>query len=146
MTTNRTMPSGQPGGVPSGPLALSRPNDDEPTKRGLLRENESAKIIASAGYKIEQKPTPPLGSGKNPDYLIEGRIFDCYAPETANAYNIVDTIAVKVGKGQTNRIILNLDDSTVSIEKIRNQLTSTVIPGLEEIFIIKNNQLFPFFP
>jgi hypothetical protein len=58
----------------------------------------------------------------------------------------VDTIAVKVGKGQTNRIILNLDDSTVSIEKIRNQLTSTVIPGLEEIFIIKNNQLFPFFP
>lgn len=140
------MPSGQPGDVPRGDPAVINPNDDEATQRSLRRENESAAIIARAGYNIEQNPTPPVGSSNKPDYLIEGRIFDCYAPETVNAYNIVDTIAVKVGKKQTNRIILNLDDSTVSIEKIRNQLTSTVIPGLEEILIIKNNEIFPFFP
>jgi hypothetical protein len=146
MTTNRTMPSGQPEDVPRGDPALINPNDDDVTKRSLLRENQSAEIIARAGYNIQQKPSPPLGSRKRPDYLIEGQIFDCYAPETANAYNIVDTIAGKVGRGQTNRIVLNLDDSAVSIEEIGKQLTCIAIPGLEEIFIIKNNQVFPFFP
>lgn len=146
MTTNRTIPSGQPGDVPRGNPTLINPNDKKENQRALRRENESAQIIATAGYNIEQNPTPPLGSRKKPDYLIEGRIFDCYAPETANAYNIVRSIAHKVGTGQTNRIILNLDDSAVSIEQIRNQLTSTVIPGLEEIFIIKDDKVFPFFP
>jgi hypothetical protein len=35
---------------------------------------QSAEIIARAGYNIQQKRSPPLGSRKRPDYLIEGQI------------------------------------------------------------------------
>ena len=142
--TNPTRPSGPEGGTPGGFPAIIRATDDAQTSRGLIRENESAIILARAGYNVEQKPT--VSGKENPDYKIEGRIFDCYAPSTAKVYNIVDTIASKVGKGQTDRIVLNLDDSKVSLEALRQQLTSNPIPNLLEIIIIKGETILEFFP
>ncbi|SCL61551.1 hypothetical protein GA0070606_3461 [Micromonospora citrea] len=55
-------------------------------------ENEGADPIAALGYRIHQNPTKQeiaaarlrIGGGgnseKSPDYLIEGHVFDCYAP------------------------------------------------------------------
>lgn len=52
---------------------------DEATRRSLIRENEAAETIAKNGYNIEQDPVIE-GTTRNPDYLIEGEIFDCYSP------------------------------------------------------------------
>ncbi len=84
--TDLTKPSGPEGGAPAwGYPAIIRATDDAQTTRGLMRENESAIILARAGYSVEQKPTVP--GKENPDYKIEERIFDCYAPSTAKVYN-----------------------------------------------------------
>lgn len=52
---------------------------DEATQRSLLRENEAAETLAKNGYEVEQNPIVK-GTNRNPDYIIEGEIFDCYAP------------------------------------------------------------------
>ncbi|MGK7905373.1 MAG: hypothetical protein AB4352_29005 [Hormoscilla sp.] len=117
--TNRTRPSGEPGGVPSGTPTRIEPKDDAETTRGTMRENETAGFLASIGYNVEQRPS--VTGRKKPDYKIEGRIFDCYAPITDKAYNIADLIREKVERGQADRIVLNLDDSEVDIEELRQQ-------------------------
>ncbi|CAD5945272.1 tRNA nuclease CdiA-2 [Planktothrix tepida] len=140
-----TQPSGQTGGRPTGSPAKIRVHDDVDTIRGKCRENESAIILANAGYNVEQNPA--ISGDKEPDYKIEGRIFDCYAPSTANFYNIIETIRSKVERKQASRIILNLADSKVSVKNLKQQLIESSIEGLEEIIIItKDAQIIPFFP
>jgi hypothetical protein len=109
-----------------------------------LRENESAILLAEAGYLVEQNPSVP--GSKKPDYKIEGKIFDCYAPETPDAYNIVETIRRKVGRRQSDRIVLNLDDSQVTIDTMIEQLNNNPIANLQEIIIVSDGSIIEFFP
>jgi peptidoglycan hydrolase-like protein with peptidoglycan-binding domain len=78
--SGRTVPTGTRGGRPTGRRTKIRAQDDTSTKRSHQRENESADMLANAGYKVEQNPT--VSGTKKPDYLIEGRRFDCKAPDT----------------------------------------------------------------
>lgn len=142
--TNRTRSSGEPGGVPRGSKTEIMPNDDAETTRGKTRENESAEILAGKGYNVEQNPDVP--GMENPDYRIEGRIFDCYAPSNPKAYNIAESIRLKVERGQTQRIILYLDDSEVLLEELRQQLNSNPIAALREIIVLKSGEIIEFFP
>ncbi|WP_152392615.1 CdiA C-terminal domain-containing protein [Paenibacillus guangzhouensis] len=51
-----------------------------------------------------------LKEGKNPDFLIEGKVFDYYAPDVDTP---IDSICKKIKdktKNQAQRIVLNLDD------------------------------------
>jgi hypothetical protein len=105
--------------------------------------------LAKAGYKVEQliESTSAKQAGKkNPDFRIEGQIFDNYAPTTSNPRNIADTLKTKIQKGQADRFVLNLDDSSVSPEVMRVQLEQWPISGLQEIIIVKNGYVLPFFP
>lgn len=54
---------------------------------------------------------PPVLGDKNPDYLVNGKIFDCYAPTTSNIRNIADRVETKVVRRQPDRIVLNMTDS-----------------------------------
>src|SRR5262249_19471024 len=119
-STWRTEPTGPAGGKPTGTRTLNEPNADSLTKRSLQLENEAADTLANAGYKVEQNPKLP--GAKNPDYLIEGEVFDCYSPNTSNARNIVNTINKKVGEGQADRIVLNLKDSGVTRHELREAI------------------------
>ncbi|WP_218031493.1 CdiA C-terminal domain-containing protein [Paenibacillus kobensis] len=66
---------------PSGTKTKVNYNDpDKDNIRALERENEAAEILAKNGYKVEQNPNVP-NTTKNPDYKIEGKIFDCYSPK-----------------------------------------------------------------
>lgn len=60
---------------------------DETTRTSLEMENKAAETIAKNGYDIEQNPIVN-NSSRNPDYKIEGKIFDCYSPDT-NTDNII---------------------------------------------------------
>lgn len=146
-TPSRTEPSLAPDSTrtPRGTPERINPADDAPTTRGKTRQNEAAETLSRQGYDVEQGlPTQP--NGKRPDYRIEGELFDSYAPSTSNARNIADTIKGKVESGQADRIVLNLDDSSVSLDAMRQQITDYPVPGLREIIIVKDRSVVPFFP
>ncbi|MFC9968669.1 hypothetical protein [Nocardia ignorata] len=141
-----TKPTGTLGGKPTGSPTYINPNEKDPNNiRSLTRENESASILAGNGYQVEQNPSVP--GDKNPDYKIEGKVFDCYAPSTGNVRNIAGVIDGKVSSGQTERIVLNLSDSTASPEDISNQLKQWPVQGLQEVLVIdQSGNVVPVFP
>ena len=109
----RTKPSGvpDPNASSSGTKTKVNYNDPDPDNvRALERENEAAEILAKNGYHVEQNPNVP-NTTKNPDYKIEGEIFDCYSPKpNTSPRNIGSDIQGKVEAGQTDRVVLNLSD------------------------------------
>jgi hypothetical protein len=128
----------------------ARANDkDAENLRAIERENESARILAENGYDVEQNPVARLNR-KNPDYKLNGEYADCYAPSTGNPRSIRDAVAKKVNTGQADRIVLNLDDSRVTLETLRKQLSEGPIADLKEIIIIiiiiKDRKSIPFYP
>ena len=127
----------KPGGKPT---KINYEDPDLDNIRSLMRENEAADTLSKNGYNVEQNPTVP--GSKNPDYLIEGKIFDCYAPQDGtNVRNIASNIAEKVDSGQADRIILNLDDwhgGGGNIDEIINQLNEWPIEGLKEVKVINH--------
>lgn len=129
--------SPDPDAEPGGTRTEIDPKHDADTKRSLQRENESATTLARAGYDVEQNPDVP--GPKNPDYRIEGRIFDNIAPVTGNPRNIHSRIAEKVADGQTDRVVLNLADSPVDVERLRSQMRDWPIEGLKEVIVIDRN-------
>lgn len=60
--------------------------DDPETVRSLTRENKSAQILVNDGYDVEQRPN--IDGAKDPDYKINGVIYDNYAPKTSNPRSI----------------------------------------------------------
>ena len=135
-----TKPTGEPGGTPTGTRSTNKPNASPAFKRGIELENQSADILAEAGYKVEQNPKVP--GAKNPDYRIEGQVFDCYSPRAGtDARGIVDAMNKKVGSGQTERIVLNTtDDSGVTKGQILDAIREYGSPDLKEIIMIDKNQ------
>lgn len=131
-------PGGQPTRIPQG----ARPDN----KLQLQRENESADVLARAGYDVEQNPNVP--GLKNPDYRIDGKIFDCYAPTINNARNIATYITKnKILAGQADRLVLNLSDSSVDLDAMRAQLHDWPIKGLKEVIAInKQGNIIHLYP
>ena len=114
--------------------------------RGLATLRLDRQRCARHLFKVKQQPgTKP--NGTNPDYEIEGRVFDCYAPSTKNPRNIWDYIKKeKVDKGQADRVVLNLEDSAVDVKALQKQFAEWEIDGLKEIIIIRGGKATPFWP
>jgi filamentous hemagglutinin len=116
-------------------------------KRSLQRENESADRLVENGYNVEQNPliktTDNIREGAQPDYRINGEIFDNYAPNNkADVEQIRNQISRKVKRKQTYRIIINLDDSDVAITDIKTMLRiRKPVQNLQQLIILKNRQL-----
>ncbi|MFD9596201.1 hypothetical protein ACFWA9_26115 [Kitasatospora sp. NPDC059973] len=143
-----TQPSkgADPAATPEGHTTNIPRNADATTRRAFERENESAEIMARNGYKVEQNPNV-TGTTKNPDYRIEGEVFDCYAPTASNPRSISTGIQKKVDSGQADRIVLNLSDSGVDAAAMRKQLQDWPIEGLKEIKVIDSSgNVVHFYP
>jgi len=102
-------PSWPTGENPSGELKQSK-------KRGIQRQNETMLFLASLGYKVVALKEILGGNGyglspnANPDCLVEGHVFEIYAPD---AYTNIDGIITKVNRKsqkQSPNILLNLND------------------------------------
>lgn len=130
---------------PTGSVTRINPLDEPENQQALRRENESAVLLAQAGYKVAQNPTV-AGTTRNPDYLLENRVFDCYAPTNSKPRAIATTLEGKIKKGQAQRFILNLEDSNVDITALQQQFTQYPVAGLQEVIIIKHQQVIPFIP
>jgi hypothetical protein len=163
---SRTQPSLQPdatrkpNGVPEkGPKDPQNPAQIRQLE-DIKLQNESAEVLSRAGYNVEfrhnspitlseVKSNPKLKEGKQPDYNIEGRVFDhLVAREGTSARNIITRSIQrdKIEAGQATRFVLNLEKSGISFEELRTQLTQYPVENLEEILVIKNGQVIPFFP
>ena len=143
-----TEPSGRPDPRrrPRGKRAdTGPPGKHKVIKQPFRRENESADILAQNGYDVEQNP-PPNAFRKDPDYLIEGEYFDCYAPDSDNLDTIRKRISTKVKTRQADRIVLNLDDCPRSLADIKGVLMRKPVTGLKEILVIKGGEIVRFFP
>ena len=104
------------------------------TRRSAFRENESADIFFANGHSVEQKPIIP--GRKNPDYVIDGEVFDNYAPTTGNLRNIRGLIERKILENQTRNIILNMRDTSVTAKQIDDYLLLYPVEELNQIWII----------
>jgi hypothetical protein len=148
----RTLPSRPPDpqAKPRGKKTAILPQEDSGKQRSLRRENQAAEILARAGYDVEQNPTVE-GTTREPDYRIEGRIFDCYAPTSDKPRNIwtqIDSEKVNPTRTvrQTDRIVLHLDDSNVDLGALRKQFQDWPMPGLKEVIVIRHGQVIHLWP
>ncbi|HYO60165.1 MAG TPA: hypothetical protein VEU50_46170 [Archangium sp.] len=135
----------QKGSLTGRPTRPGPNENDKGNLRAIERENESARLLSEKGYNVEQNP-PPNRYGKYPDYKINGDYADCYAPSTSDPHNILRAIGKKVNERQADRIVLNLDDSQVTLEALGKQLLEDPIADLKEIIVIANRQIILFFP
>lgn len=132
------------GAKPKGKPKVLSPNEKSISGiNGLNGENQAAEALARKGYAIEQLPTVK-GPLKNPDFRIEGKIFDCYTPQGNNIRNIMDNVAEKVQEEQAARIVLNLNYSEVTLEALRTELMKNPIRGLREIIVLRNGVVAHF--
>jgi hypothetical protein len=134
-----------PDAMPGGTKTRIPPNDTPKNIRAYGRENESAEVLAKNGYEVEQNPAVP-GTGRKPDYRVEGKIFDNYAPTSDSPRNIWTEVARKVARGQANRIILNLNDSNVALATLTRQFADWPIAGLEQVLVIHGRQVTQIWP
>ncbi|WP_438871437.1 hypothetical protein [Paractinoplanes lichenicola] len=126
---------------------------DASGRRSIDRENSAAVIIADQGYEIRQNPTPGEVAGARrefgdtgrpetrPDYLIEGRVFDCYSPDDGKPVRgIWSEASDKVEDGQTQRVIVNLADWSGDLGALRRQFMDWPIEGLKEVKAITRDR------
>ncbi len=145
-STAPTRSSGRPGDAPDGPPTRIDRNQNDDARRSLSRENESAVILASAGYRVRQNPSADqvaearrrsgdVGTPTSePDYLIEGRVFDCYAPgEGTTVRNVWAQARKKILREQTQRVLLNLVDWKGDLAALRKQFDDWPLEELKEI-------------
>jgi Domain of unknown function (DUF4157)/Contact-dependent growth inhibition CdiA C-terminal domain len=123
---------------PKGSPTEINPKDAPENIRALTRENESAQILAREGHDVTQNPSVP--GPKNPDFLVDGQIYDNYAPTTSTSRSIWSVVKGKVESGQASRIVLNLDDSAVSLEALAKQFSTWPIEGLVDVIVIKGGK------
>jgi hypothetical protein len=84
---------------------------------------------------------------KNPDLLIENRIFDTYTPLTDDAASVRSGIAEKVYAGQTHRVVVDLRQTNQTEASVRSALRNAPVPGLKEVMVLSNEGLGqPFRP
>lgn len=122
---------------PRGRRTTVLDQDDAATRRSIQRENDSADILAREGYDVEQNPT--VDGLMNPDYRINGEIYDNYAPSTDNPRNIWSEVHGKIERGQTQNVVINLQDSAVDLDALRQQFSDWPIEGLNDIVVIQPN-------
>ena len=79
--------------------------------------------------------------------MLEGRPFDCYAPRSGSVNQIWDEAKHKVGEGQANRLVINLDRTTVDVDTLRQTFANYPINGLRELIVITpDRQIVPLWP
>jgi hypothetical protein len=161
-TVTRPSTSG-PGRVFGTPEA-NRPGVDADVKFGIEKQNESLARAARQGYDVTYQPTATLGAdgrpllnaqqqaalglkaGKDPDALINGRVFDVYAPLTADVKGVYSGMADKVSQGQAHRLIVNLEGTTVTPQQLRDYLMANPIANLKEVKVDYQGRLINLFP
>lgn len=116
-------------------------------------ENSTATTLASHGYRVRQNPAAAevaqarsdagdLGRPTSrPDYLIEGRVFDCYAPQaTTSVRNVWTEVQKKVTRLQTQRVVVNLEDWRGDMSVLQKQFADWPIENVREVKLVMSDR------
>ncbi|WP_434752752.1 WXG100 family type VII secretion target [Paenibacillus amylolyticus] len=141
-----TEPSLPKGSKPTGNYGIG-------DSHGIKKQNETANFLADKGYEIKMLDEIDGGNGygvkanSNPDFLIQGKVFDCYSPmNDANVDNILRNIAKKT-KTQAERIVVNLDEfptelvSEITQGIIRKANPNGDLKNLKEVLLVKDGNI-----
>lgn len=122
-------------------------------QRSVQLENECADTVAGKGYRVHQNPTKQevadarartrdvVDLDKNPDYLIEGHVFDCYSPTASKPVRgIWSEVSQKISEQQTQRVTLNLQDWRGDLAALHRQFDDWPIPNLKELVAVTPNR------
>ncbi|MEU8044887.1 hypothetical protein AB0B71_12170 [Micromonospora echinofusca] len=125
------------------------PKERPTERRSLELENETADTIAYKGYQVHQNPTKQeivaaqretgdvVGPGRSPDYLVEGLVFDCYAPtSSAPTRSVWSAVVKKVERQQTQRVVLNLQDWRGDLTALQKQFDDWPVSALKELVAV----------
>ncbi|GLW34647.1 hypothetical protein [Actinoplanes regularis] len=155
-----TRPTGRKGGDPDGSRTLIDLEQGDEAKRSLDRENSVATHLAAAGYLIKQNPSKAEvaeardnhedhgAPNSDPDYLLEGRVFDCYSPNPeTNPRNVWSYVLSKVKREQTQRVIVDLKDWSGDISAMVQQFADWPITNLKEVkFVTPADEIVQVIP
>lgn len=143
-----TFPSGtlDPSAVPDG-ATETNPRASRPTLDGLQGQENAAKVLAERGYQVRRLPQNQTAGGKNPDFDVEGRIFDCYTPDTRTPLRSMRSrMRNKAKKGQAERFVVNLDRSGYSAEDLRDFLNQHPSSSVREVLVVKDGDVSRVWP
>jgi Contact-dependent growth inhibition CdiA C-terminal domain len=144
-------------GTPEKSLNNPKTIDEKLFARSIKRQNEAAEVMSKNGYHVEYQPKitetekmsrfPWFKKERNPDFKIEGEIFDGYAPrKNTSLTNIIKSIEDKTKQNQARRILLNLDDNNVSIPNLAKELRLSKLPLLDEVIVVKGGKITKIYP
>ncbi len=117
-------------------------------RQSIIMENSAAVVLADGGWRVKQNPTPQEvarareetgdtgNPASNPDYLLEGRVFDCYSPTKSDksvrgVWSEVEDKVVE--RQQTQRVVVNLERWRGDVSALRKQFADWPIEGLKEV-------------
>ncbi|MEV0728369.1 hypothetical protein [Polymorphospora sp. NPDC050346] len=128
------------------------PKEKPRERRSYELENECADVLADRGYLVHQNPTRVAvaearrntgdtgNPEKAPDYLVEGHVFDCYAPEAETSVRGVWTAVVrKVREEQTQRVAVHLADWRGRLVDLQRQFDDWPVVDLKEVVAVKRD-------
>ncbi|MEU4159796.1 hypothetical protein [Actinoplanes sp. NPDC026670] len=123
-----------------------KPDDKTDNRRSVERENATAVHLADKGFHLHQRPTKPqvaeartdtgdVGNPlSDPDYLLEGRVFDCYSPTPDKPIRGVWwQTQDKAVKEQTQRVVLDLMFWRGDFGALQKQFDDWPIKDLKEV-------------
>jgi hypothetical protein len=149
-----TPASGEVGGEPMGPRSVNQSHVKSDQKTSVRNENSMADQLAREGYRVIQNPRIPpeqmteqgLDSEKNPDFIIEGRVFDLYTPIVTTASQVYLGIAKKINDGQTDRVVVDLRHTQTTRAELEAELKTYPIEGLKEVITVTEYGVGHAFP
>ncbi|WP_253256791.1 hemagglutinin repeat-containing protein [Stenotrophomonas sp. VV52] len=133
--TSTKAPSGDLTGQPELPPR----NAHADQVRAIDRQNEAAVALAKYGENVEQLPNTKKNAA-NPDLKINGQIADVLSPITNSPISVLMSIRGKVEK-QAPTIVVNLQDSVITISQLEGVLRANPVPGLRAVYIMKNGEI-----
>ncbi|WP_353681600.1 hypothetical protein [Actibacterium sp.] len=71
--------------------------------------------------------------------MINGEVYDHYAPSADVAWNIWSEVQGKVVRGQASNVVISFQDSNVQKEALRRQFEEWPIEGLGDVIIIRQD-------
>ncbi|SNZ21115.1 hypothetical protein, partial [Cohaesibacter gelatinilyticus] len=108
----------------------------------IRHERRAGYILAQTEdviFQPEVVPDDGLSMKSEPDYRINGDIWDCYSilANQTSAGGIRSGIWKKVrGKQQTKRLIIDMTETPVTLQELSDELAQHPVKGLVEVMII----------
>ena len=135
--------SPDPDAAPAGdPEAAPRASAD--VQESLKFQERTASALARAGYRVRRLPR--TAHGVNPDFEIEGRIFDCYSPARGTTVDSVVTRVRKKSKRQASRFVVNLDRGGLDTGDLRARLLTSRPSRVQEVLVVENETVSRVWP